>query len=250
MNIYNDLKQRDLIFQSTSEDLERLLENEKFTLYAGFDPTADGLHVGHLLPLITLFRFKKAGHNIIALLGGATGLIGDPSGKNSERTLQEINAVKNNVQSIKKEITNLLGEESCIKNNIDWSDVSILDFLRDIGKYFSVNEMIKKDSVSFRLNQREQGISFTEFSYSLFQANDFLQLFKLENTSLQIGGSDQWGNIVSGIDLIHKKFNKKAYGITIPLLMNSDGNKFGKTERGSVWLSPQKQAHIIFINFG
>lgn len=248
--ISRELKERGLVHQTTSDNLGSSLDSEQLTVYAGFDPTADGLHIGHLLPLITLMRLQRAGHRVIALVGGATGMIGDPSGKSQERTLLQGNQVSDNCSAITREIMALLGGSATVRNNADWTEpVSLLGFLRDIGKHFSINEMVRRDSVQTRLTEREQGISFTEFSYSLLQANDFLHLFVSEGCTLQIGGSDQWGNITAGIDLIRKKVQGSAFGMTMPLLTNADGKKFGKTEKGAVWLSAKKTSPYQFYQF-
>lgn len=248
--IAQELLSREIVHQATSDTLWSALDSQQLTVYAGFDPTADGLHIGHLLPLITLMRLQRAGHRVIALVGGATGMIGDPSGKSQERTLLQDNQVSHNCNAITQEIMGLLGASATVLNNANWTQpVSLLGFLRDIGKHFSINEMIRRDSVQTRLTEREQGISFTEFSYSLLQANDFLELFRSEGCTLQIGGSDQWGNITAGIDLIRKKVQGSAFGMTMPLLTNADGKKFGKTEKGAVWLSAKKTSPYQFYQF-
>jgi tyrosyl-tRNA synthetase len=245
-----ELRDRGLLYQCTDESILSM----PMTVYAGFDPTADGLHVGHLLPLVTLRRLQQAGHRVIALVGGATGLVGDPSGKATERALRSQQEISDNLDGIRGELGRLLCMDgtnpALIVDNADWTKrLSLLDFLRDIGKHFSINEMIRKDSVQTRLTEREQGISFTEFSYSLLQANDFLELFRSEGCTLQIGGSDQWGNITAGIELIRKKCQQTAYGLTLPLLTNADGKKFGKTEKGAVWLSAKKTSPYQFYQF-
>jgi tyrosyl-tRNA synthetase len=251
LNFIEELKQRGLVSQITDETkLEKLL-NDKKTVYCGFDPTADSLHVGSLLPLITLLRFKKAGIPVIPLIGGATGMIGDPSGKSSERTLNSPETVSLFKDSISAQIKSILGDV-CILDNNDWTkNFSIIEFLRDIGKHFSVNSMLSKESVKNRIEREDQGISFTEFSYQLLQSMDFWHLFKSNNCSIQIGGSDQWGNITSGMDLIHKKEGNDCIvaGLTMPLLVKSDGNKFGKSESGAVWLSSEKTSPFNFFQF-
>ena len=247
MNIFNELNSRGLIKQSSSEYLSGHLSLPR-TLYCGFDPTADSLHVGSLLPLITMLRFKKAGHNVLGLVGGATGLIGDPSFKDKERETQNENDIENRVHKISKQIQDISGAR--IINNRDWMDsMNILTFLRDIGKHFSVNTMIAKESVKQRIERDDSGISFTEFTYSLIQANDFKELAIKERCTLQIGGSDQWGNMVAGLDLIKKTTNQEANCITIPLVIKSDGTKFGKTESGTVWLDPKLTTPFQFFQF-
>lgn len=249
MNILDDLKSRSLIKDTTATTELIAHLNTTTTLYCGFDPTADSLHVGSLLPLITLLRFKKFGHNPLALIGGATGMIGDPSGKSTERNLQNDEMVAHNRKCVTKQIKAITNLN--VVDNFDWvSTLSILDFLRDTGKHFSINSMIKKDSVKQRIERNDQGISFTEFSYMLFQSLDFSHLNKELNCTLQIGGSDQWGNITAGIDLIHKQ-NKAipAFGITIPLLTKNDGSKFGKSESGNVWLDANKTSAYEFFQF-
>jgi tyrosyl-tRNA synthetase len=249
VNILEDLKNRGLIKDTTSTtELDEHLDSAT-TLYCGFDPTADSLHVGSLLPLITLLRFKKMGHNPLALIGGATGMIGDPSGKSTERNLQNDEMVSYNRKCVTKQIQNITN--LTVVDNFDWvSKLSILDFLRDTGKHFSINNMIRKDSVKKRIERSDQGISFTEFSYMLFQSLDFSHLNKTLNCTLQIGGSDQWGNITAGIDLIHKQNkNISAFGITIPLLTKNDGSKFGKSESGNVWLDSNKTSVYEFFQF-
>jgi len=253
MNTFlQELQDRDLISQLTDiNKINEILKNGA-TLYCGFDPTADSLHVGSLLPLITLLRFKKAGHTILPLIGGATGMIGDPSGKAKERTLNNADTVVSFKRSITHQIKSVLGKDVEVVDNVEWTNgMSVLSFLRDIGKHFSVNAMLNKDSVKSRIEREEQGISFTEFSYQLLQSMDFHHLFKNRGCNLQIGGSDQWGNITSGIDLIHKKEGNDAVaaGITIPLLVKANGEKFGKSESGAVWLSADKTSPFDFFQF-
>jgi tyrosyl-tRNA synthetase len=255
MDILRDLEARGLIAQCTAlEDLQKRLAQGPITVYAGFDPTADGLHVGHLIPLLALARFQRAGHHVIPVAGGATGQVGDPSGKSEERNLMTEEELSNNIAAIKQELGRLVRFDAPnparLVDNADWTrGVSLLHFLRDTGKHFSINEMMKKDSVRTRLEERDQGISFTEFSYMLLQAFDFWHLFKHEKCELQIGGSDQWGNITAGIELIRRKEQKQAFGLTLPLLVNSEGKKFGKTEKGAVWLSPKKTSPYQFFQF-
>lgn len=250
--VFNELEWRGLINQTT--DANQLKERLKkpIVLYCGFDVTADSLHIGHLLPLITLKRFAQYNHKIIAVLGSATSLIGDPSGKKSERKLQSEEIVQQWDSAIKKQLNNLLKAEiqenkAVIIENSEWlKKLSLLSFIRDIGKHFSLGYMLAKESVKSRL---EIGISFTEFSYMLLQAYDFWWLYKNYNCELQIGGSDQWGNITAGIDLIQKLENKNVYGLTLPLLLKSDGTKFGKTEGGAIWLDSSKTSVYQFYQF-
>ena len=230
-------------------------EDKIFTLYCGFDPTADSLHVGNLVPLLGLRRFQLFGHRPIALAGGATGLIGDPSGKTTERQLPTRDLLNHNIARVKAQLTRLLDFDTTVNparlmDNADWTaDVTVLDFLRDIGKHFSVNMMVAKESVRARMEDRETGISYTEFSYMLLQAYDFMVLCRDYNCELQIGGSDQWGNITAGIDLCRKTLGCPVYGLTLPLITNADGSKFGKTVAGAVWLDPAKTSVYKFYQF-
>lgn len=253
MNAFlKELQSRGLISQMTNEQSIINQLNNGATLYCGFDPTADSLHVGSLLPLITLLRFKKAGHTVLPLIGGATGMIGDPSFKAAERTLNDERTVVSFKNAIVEQIKSIVGQDVKVVDNHDWTaNMSVLEFLRDIGKHFSVNTMIAKDSVKSRIERPEQGISFTEFSYQLLQGMDFWKLSQLHNCTMQLGGSDQWGNIIAGIDLIHKKEGNDfvATGITMPLVTKSDGTKFGKTESGAVWLSAEKTSPFKFFQF-
>lgn len=246
MNLIEDLTWRGLINQCTDIDgLGTLLNNEQVTLYCGFDPTADSLHVGHLIPIISLIRFKNLGHNPISLIGGATGLIGDPSGKSQERDILLENIVINNSNSIISQLSKITQCQT--RNNIDWTkNMSVIDFMRKIGKKFSVNSMLARDCVTSRINS--EGLSFTEFSYMLFQGNDFLHLNQTEGCKLQIGGSDQFGNMCSGLDLLRKN-QLDGFAMTFPLLTKSDGSKFGKSENGSVWLDPTKTSPWDFFQF-
>jgi len=246
MNIYDELKWRGLIHQETAGTKEFLSLISPITLYAGFDPTADSLHVGNLIPLLTLERFQKLGHGVIALLGGATGLIGDPSGRSTERNLSSPEEIAIRSSKIESQIRNL--GITGILDNLYWTkELSTLTFLRDIGKYFSINEMLSKESVATRL---ETGISFTEFSYMLLQAFDFYHLSQgFEKCKLQIGGSDQWGNITAGIELIKKKSGKPAYGLTLPLITTANGQKLGKTADGAIWLDPLKTKPYTFYQY-
>jgi len=229
--------------------------NRSFTVYCGFDPTSDSLHVGNLVPLLALRRFQLAGHRPIALAGGATGLIGDPSGKTQERQLLTREALDANIAGVKTQLTRLLDFEAPanpakLLDNASWTTgMGYLEFLRDVGKHFSVNMMIAKESVRARMENREAGISYTEFSYMLLQAFDFHVLCRDHQCELQIGGSDQWGNITAGIDLCRKKLGKSVYGMVFPLITNADGSKFGKTELGAVWLDPRKTSVYGFYQF-
>jgi tyrosyl-tRNA synthetase len=269
VNIYEELQWRGLIADCTSsENLDVIVEGGKvsdnapglwhrkgITLYCGFDPTADSLHVGNLVPLLALRRFQLLGHHPIAVAGGATGMVGDPSGKTSERQLLTKEVLDHNIACVKEQLKKLLDFDTKtnparLVDNAAWTkDVSYLDFLRDIGKHFSVNQMIAKESVRARMEDREVGISYTEFSYMLLQAFDFYHLCKEFNCELQIGGSDQWGNITAGIELTRKKIGKTAYGLTLPLITNADGTKFGKTEAGAVWLDPKRTSVYRFYQF-
>lgn len=256
MDIVEELRWRGLLADCTDfEELPKRLAAGPMTLYCGFDPTADSLHVGNLVPLLALRRFQLAGHQPIAVAGGATGLIGDPSGKTSERQLQTREILNHNIAAVKLQLNKLLdfdAEENpaLLRDNADWiTQVSFLDFLREIGKHFSVNMMVSKESVRARMEDREVGISYTEFSYMLLQAFDFFHLRDAYNCELQIGGSDQWGNITAGIDLCRKKLGAQVFGLTLPLITNSDGSKFGKSVAGAVWLDPQKTSVYRFYQF-
>ena len=253
-NIYDELQWRGLIFQESGQEMHKILSEKKVTLYAGFDPTADSLHIGSLVPLITLSRFQKYGHKVIALAGGGTGLIGDPSGKSQERNLLNNQTIEDNLKGIReqiKKIVTLDEKQGKLVNNKDWLEkLNIITFLRDIGKHFSVNMMLNKESVSARLTNNDSGLSFTEFTYMILQAYDFYHLYKEENCCLQIGGSDQWGNMTAGMDLVRRVLNGEAHCLTVPLIMTSDGKKFGKTEKGSVWLDSKRTCPMIFINIG
>ncbi len=255
MTLIEDLQWRGLLADCTDlEALTKRLSQGPITLYCGFDPTGDSLHVGHLVPQLTLRRFQLAGHHPISLAGGATGMIGDPGGKSAERNLLSREQLAYNFTRIKAQLERLLdfsaaGNPARIVNNADWTaPVSFLDFLRDVGKHFSLGSMIAKDSVKSRLGS-EAGISFTEFSYQLLQANDFCHLRQALNCELQIGGTEQWGNITAGTDLIRKKIGLLAWGLTFPLITKADGSKFGKTEGGAVWLDPQKTSPYKFYQF-
>ncbi len=256
-DIVGDLTWRGLIHQSTdSENLANWLTEKSRALYAGFDPTADSLHVGSLLPLMTLRRFQQAGHRPVALIGGATGMIGDPSGKSDERTLLSEDTLQTNVEGLQEQVAQFLDFEcgktsAVVVNNYQWmKDYSYLNFLRDIGKNFPVNVMLAKDSVKNRLERTDTGLSYTEFSYMLLQAYDFVVLRREFDCYLQIGGSDQWGNITAGIDLARRMDQVQLYGLTCPLLLDSNGEKYGKTASGEkIWLSPERTSPYAFYQF-
>ena len=256
MNIFEELSWRGLIADCTdTEELGRRLSAGSVTLYCGFDPTADSLHVGSLVPLLTLRRFQDAGHCPIAVAGGATGSIGDPSGKSQERQLLTRDQIAANVAGVRPQLARLLdfdrpANPARLVDNADWTEgVRFIDFLRDIGKHFTVNQMVAKESVRARMEDREVGISYTEFSYMLLQAFDFFVLNRDLGCDLQIGGSDQWGNITAGIELIRKKLSKPAFGLTLPLITKADGTKFGKTESGTIWLDPRRTSVYRFYQF-
>ena len=251
--LIDDLTWRGSIAQSTDRaELEKYLSSPGASLYLGFDPTAPSLHIGNLVALTLLRRFQLAGYKPIALVGGATGLVGDPSGRSAERSLNEAELVADWVDRIRKQLEGFLdftGKNAAIMaNNLDWTaPVSAIEFLRDIGKHFSVNQMLAKDSVASRLESG--GISYTEFSYQVMQAFDYLELFRRHNCALQIGGSDQWGNIVAGVDLIRRVEAKSAHALTIPLLAKADGTKFGKTAEGAIWLDPTMTSAYALFQF-
>jgi len=249
-----DLQQRGLIAQVSDLDALNQRLQQPTALYCGFDPTAPSLHIGSLVPILMLRRFQLAGHQPIALVGGSTGLIGDPSFKAEERKLIDTTTLQSWVAKLKGQLEQFLdfdGESPAIMtNNYDWTaPISSLEFLRDFGKYFSVNAMMRREAVKTRLEREDQGISYTEFSYVILQALDFYYLHKLHNCELQLGGSDQWGNIVAGMDLIRKKSNQTAYCLTTPLITQADGTKFGKTEKGTIWLSADKTSPFSFYQF-
>lgn len=254
-NIFSVLNSRGFISQYTGEVLKTVLVNEKISVYCGIDPTADSLHVGHLIPLLALIHLQKYGHSPIILIGGATSLIGDPSGKIKERQLISPKTIENNAKKIKKQLYNFFNRtasDSSLKivNNLDWFKKTLfIDFLRDVGKNFTVNNMLNKEAIRRRIENPEESISFAEFSYMLLQAYDFFYLNKYYGCKLQIGGTDQWGNIIAGIDLVKKLSNKTVYGITCPLITTKSGAKFGKTELSTVWLSPQKTSPYDFYQF-
>ena len=254
-SLVQDLQDRGLIAQTTDvKALDELLAKESVTLYCGFDPTADSLHLGHLVPVLLLKRFQMAGHKPIALVGGATGMIGDPSFKANERKLNTPDVISGWVDKIRGQVSPFLDFEgpnaAIMANNYDWfGGMGALEFLRDIGKHFSVNAMIKKESVQQRISRDEQGISYTEFSYSLLQGYDFAELNKRYGCQLQIGGSDQWGNITAGIDLTRRLNQKHVHALTLPLVAKADGTKFGKTESGAIWLDAKKTSPYAFYQF-
>ena len=253
MDFLEDLRFRGLLYQVTDEDeLKEKLKKEQVTLYAGFDPTANSLHIGSLLPILTLRRFQSAGHKPIALIGGGTGLIGDPSGRTSERQLTSKEVVFGRIKNIRKQLEQFIefdsgSNKAQLANNYDWlGEIQMIDFLRDIGKYFPLGYMLSKDSVKSRM---EAGISFTEFTYMILQAYDFLNLKKNYKCDLQIGGSDQWGNITAGIELIRRMELGQAWGLTFPLVTKTDGTKFGKTESGTIWLDASMTSPYQFYQF-
>ena len=255
MSILEELKWRGLLADCTdAAELAKKI-SAPVTLYCGFDPTADSLHVGNLVPLLALRRFQLLGHHPIAVAGGATGSIGDPSGKTQERQLLTKEVLEHNIASVKEQLKRLLDFETKqnparLVDNASWTaGISFLDFLRDIGKHFSVNQMVAKESVRARMEDRDVGISFTEFSYMLLQAFDFMVLCRDANCELQIGGSDQWGNITAGIELTRKKLGKHVFGLTLPLITNTDGSKFGKTAAGAIWLDPKRTSVYKFYQF-
>ncbi|NKB35254.1 MAG: tyrosine--tRNA ligase [Pseudomonadales bacterium] len=256
LDIISDLEQRELISQlAGGDELRDHLSGGSRTVYCGFDPTAASLHVGSVVPLLVLKRFQMAGHKPIALVGGATGLIGDPSFKADERQLNSTELVEEWVERLKPQLSQFLdfdcGENSAVlANNLDWTQgYDVLGFLRDVGKHFSVNAMIQKESVKQRIERDGEGISFTEFSYMLLQSYDFAELNKRHGCTVQVGGSDQWGNITGGIDLTRRMHQNQVYGVTTPLVTKSDGTKFGKTETGTVWISPHMTSPYALYQF-
>ena len=252
-NIYDEFEWRGLLYDSTP-GVKELLGKESITAYIGFDPTASSLHVGSLLPIMGLARLQRFGHTPIALVGGGTGLIGDPSGKATERQLLTSDLVQENLEGIRNQLSRFLdfkrkGNQARIVNNLDWlGELQMIDFLRDVGKHFTVNYMMAKESVKRRL-QSEDGMSYTEFTYMMLQAYDFLELNRRADCSLQLGGSDQWGNILAGADLIRRVNGNKVHGLVFPLVTNSSGTKFGKTESGTVWLDPERTSPYRFYQF-
>jgi tyrosyl-tRNA synthetase len=256
MSFIDDLTWRGLIQQASDPRLGELMAGEKFSLYSGFDPTAPSLHVGNLMPIFGLRRAQQHGHTPVALVGGATGMIGDPSGKAGERTLKPLEEIDANLAAMRKQLEKLLdfspglSNSAVMVNNRDWfQGYGYLEFLRDIGKHFSVNMMMAKESVRARLEDRESGISYTEFSYMLIQAYDYLHLYDKHNCRLQIGGSEQWGNITAGMDLIRRLRSKETYALTLPLLLDAQGKKFGKSESGAVWLDPERTSTYDFYQY-
>lgn len=254
MDLFDELSWRGLVNQATHPDLGDRLKRERFVVYAGFDPTADSLHIGHLMAIVGLMHFERAGHRPVALVGGATGMVGDPSGKSEERRLQTVDDLARFAEAIRQQLERFLdfgsADGAVLANNADWlGKLTLVDFLRDIGKHFSVNAMVARESVRARLEDRDHGISYTEFSYMLLQAYDFLHLYDAYGCKLQVGGSDQWGNIVSGMDLIRRLRNDEAFGLTWPLVTKADGTKFGKTESGAVWLDPKRTSPYKFYQF-
>ena len=254
MNLFDELKLRGLVHDHTDQaQIMSALQNDAISLYCGFDPTADSLHIGNLIPITGLMRFQRAGHRPIALIGGGTGMIGDPSGKSEERNLLSAEILEHNLKGIRAQFERLLdfdaGSNSArMMNNAEWlNEVRLIDFFRDVGKHFSIGYMMAKESVKSRI--ADAGISYTEFSYMALQAYDFLHLFKKENCTMQIGGSDQWGNITAGIELIRRVHGKPAYGMTFPLITTSDGRKFGKTEEGNIWLDPKRTSPYRFSQY-
>src|SRR5438067_1472798 len=252
-NLYDELQWRSLVFDAT-DGLPEILAKEQVTAYIGFDPTASSLHIGSLLPMTALSRLQRFGHTPIAIAGGGTGMIGDPSGKTQERSLLSLEEIDRNLEGIKPQLARFLDFDAManparIVNNADWlAKCDLLGFLRDTGKYFTVNYMLQKESVDRRL-ESEEGISYTEFSYLLLQARDFLELFDQYHCTLQLGGSDQWGNITAGIELIRKLRGKKAHGLVMPLVTTVSGVKFGKTEAGAIWLDPGRTSPFRFYQF-
>jgi tyrosyl-tRNA synthetase len=253
-DFYADLEARGLVHQATAGDVPGFLRAGQVTAYIGFDPSADSLHVGSLLPVLALVRLQRAGHRPIAVIGGGTGMIGDPSGKSAERNLLTTRQLEVNLAGQRRQLERLLDFSGpCaarVVNNLDWlGKLDLIGFLRDIGKHFSVSAMIQRDSVQLRLAARDQGISYTEFSYALLQAYDFLELYDRYGCRLQMGGSDQWGNITDGCDLIRRLRQGAAHGLTMPLITKSDGSKFGKTEAGTVWLDAARTSEFAFYQY-
>jgi tyrosyl-tRNA synthetase len=255
-DIIGDLQSRELISQlAGGDELKAHLAEGSRTLYCGFDPTAESLHIGNMVPLLALKRFQLAGHRPIALVGGATGMIGDPSFKDAERALNTADVVGEWVERLKPQLSQFLdfdcgANSAVVANNLDWTkDYDVLSFLRDVGKHFSVNAMIQKESVKQRIEREGEGISFTEFSYMILQSYDFAELNKRYGCTLQIGGSDQWGNITGGIDLTRRMNQQQVFGATFPLITKADGSKFGKSESGTIWMNPKKTSPYAFYQF-
>ncbi|MDE3003706.1 MAG: tyrosine--tRNA ligase [Gemmatimonadota bacterium] len=253
-NLLDEYRARDLLQDATEGVAEHLLEAPR-TIYIGFDPTARSLHLGSLVPIMGLVHAQRAGHTPIALVGGGTGLIGDPSGKAAERQLLTKELAAENAEGIRSQLEHFLDFEvksnpALVRNNLDWlGDITLVDFLRDVGKHFSVNQMMAKESVKRRIRDEESGISFTEFSYALLQSYDFLELYRREGCTVQMGGSDQWGNITTGIDLVRRMEGGRAFGVTYPLVTNASGAKFGKSETGNVWLDPALTSPFRFYQY-
>ncbi len=253
-NVFEEFRWRGLVYDHT-EAVPEVLSKEKISVYNGFDPTADSLHIGNFVPMMGLARLQRFGHTPIALAGGGTGMIGDPSGKSNERQLLTNDILQHNLEKIQIELASVLDFEvksnpAKVVNNGDWlAPVRMMDFLRDVGKHFTVNYMVAKDSVKSRLDREGSGISFTEFTYMLLQAYDFLHLFENHNCVMQAGGSDQWGNITAGVELIRRVHGKKAHALVYPLITKADGSKFGKTESGTIWLSPERTSPYRFYQF-
>ncbi len=256
-HLADDLRFRGLIHQVTDAQLERHLDSDRLTAYSGFDPTADSMHVGHLLQVCNLRRLQLAGHRPIAVAGGGTGFVGDPGGKSEERSLLSEEALQSNLEGIRRQLEHFLdfgaddgSGQALLLNNAEWlRPMSLFEFLRDVGKHFTVNQMVAKDSVKTRLARADQGISFTEFSYMLLQAYDFLHLFDAFGCRLQLGGSDQWGNITMGTELVRKVRQQEVWGLTTPLVLKADGTKFGKTESGTVWLDAARTSPYQLYQF-
>ncbi len=253
MNILDILEERGFVEQKThDQELRELFATEKVTCYIGFDPTASSLHIGSLIPIMSLAHMQRSGHQPIALVGGGTGLVGDPSGKTEMRKVLTLDIISENVAALKKQLSNFIDffdDKALLLNNADWLvSLNYIHFLRDVGRHFSVNRMIKMESCKMRLDS-EEGLSFLEFNYMILQAYDFLELFSTRNCKLQMGGSDQWGNIVAGIELIHKMNHKQAYGITFPLITTSSGEKMGKTAGGAVWLDPERTSPYEYYQY-
>jgi tyrosyl-tRNA synthetase len=260
MKFYEELEARGIVYQVTDPELRDRLNGQRMTVYVGIDPTADSLHIGHLMGILTLRRFQMAGHRVIALVGGATGLIGDPSGKSQERNLLDLSQIHRNVEGISKVVSRFLdfsgSNPAVLVNNLDWfSQINVLEFLRDVGKHFTINYMTAKDSVRSRLEDREHGLSYTEFSYMLLQGYDFQKLHQDFGCQLQLGGADQWGNMTAGTEFIRRKAaaedraSETIFALTWPLLTKADGTKFGKTESGAVWLTADRTSPYQFYQF-
>ncbi len=253
--LLDELRQRGLVAQTSDEEgLARHLQEGSRTVYCGFDPTAESLHIGNLVPLITLRRFQQHGHRPVLLLGGATGMIGDPSGRSAERNLNTSEVVAQWLERIRRQVEGFVefhgNNAAVVVNNLDWTaSLDVITFLRDVGKHFSVNQMIQRESVRSRLEREGEGISYTEFSYMLLQAMDYLELAQRYDCTVQVGGSDQWGNIVSGMDLVRRKLGRETFALTLPLITKADGSKFGKTAAGAVWLDPGKTSPYSFYQF-